>query len=122
LLQRVIPILHQTFQEYDDETAGLLQAFFVAYGQAVRWAVAKNTRQQVMQQQSKNAAAHDNDTTLKLSPDSKLQEYGLRFVLEHQGGIVDKVIVGAASAQEVVENATTVSNWTSKKEPTTKAV
>ena len=44
LMQRIIPLIYDTFEEYDEDTATVLQTFFAAYSLAVRYSIAKNTR------------------------------------------------------------------------------
>jgi len=44
LFTKVIPFLHDRFEGLDDESAGVLQAYFAAHGSAVRRAVAHTTR------------------------------------------------------------------------------
>ena len=44
LYQRIIPLIYDSFEEVDDTTSQVLQAFFVAYGMAVRYQIATKTR------------------------------------------------------------------------------
>ena len=43
-------------------------------------------------------------------PIKRLQEYGLEFVLKHDD-IVDKVVVGASSPEQLVDNLETLYKW-----------
>ena len=45
LYGRIIPLLYDTFEAMDDTTSNVLQAYFAAYAVAVRFAIAKKTRQ-----------------------------------------------------------------------------
>jgi hypothetical protein len=108
LYQRIIPLIYDSFEELDDTTGQVLQAFFVAYGLAVRYQIATHTRRQVevgVRQSQTNAKKNDNPhepteeqnsiTTITITnqdksssslhqdipPSMTLQEYALRYVL-----------------------------------------
>jgi hypothetical protein len=49
LYEKIIPLIHDTFEGYDEETAAVLQSFFAAYSLAVKYAIARNTRKLLTQ-------------------------------------------------------------------------
>ncbi|GKY90467.1 hypothetical protein MPSEU_000020500 [Mayamaea pseudoterrestris] len=100
LYERVIPIIHETFSEMDAETAQLLEQYFQAYSLAVRYAIAKNTRKLIVSGEQGSNAPKCKD----LTPETRLQEYGLRFALKHEHGVIDKVVIGSSSPEQVVDN------------------
>ena len=52
LSTKVIPMIHDTFEELDEESAMVLQTFFAAHGAAARHAIAKTTRALLFQKKS----------------------------------------------------------------------
>lgn len=44
LYTKIVPLIHDTFEELDEESADLLQRFFRAHGDAIRLSIAKITR------------------------------------------------------------------------------
>ena len=99
VFQRIIPLIHDTFEGYDEETAQVLQSFFGAYSLAVRYAIAKNTRHVLVHGEGdKNRAPKYPD----LSPDVRLQEYALQFLLE--AGPLDKLLVGFSEADQILQD------------------
>jgi hypothetical protein len=44
LYTKIVPLIHDTFEELDEESADLLQRFFRAHGDAIRLSIAKVTR------------------------------------------------------------------------------
>ena len=89
LTRRIIPLIYDTFEEYDDDTAQVLQTFFAAYSLAVRYAIAKNTRQLLLYGEKLSLAASSSSSSnipifKDLRPDMKLQEYAIGFILKQQ--------------------------------------
>ena len=74
-------------------------SFFAAYSLAVRFAIARNTRQLLLSggEDGSNKMPKYTD----IPPDMKLQEYALRHALEHEA--VSKVIVGFSKPEHVLE-------------------
>ncbi|KAL7566598.1 hypothetical protein ACA910_003437 [Epithemia clementina (nom. ined.)] len=93
LYRQIIPLIHDTFEGYDEETASVLQRFFAAYSLAVRYSIARNTRQQVQQTILAKEATKRNKSKKKANDksfqvqypefpdDMRLQDYALRFLL-----------------------------------------
>lgn len=99
LYQKVIPLIHDTFESYDEETAQVLEKFFAAYSLAVRYSIAKNTRLLL-----KRGEGSGGETPLYDIPDNiRLQEFGLNFVLREPA--IGKIIVGATEVDHIVEDA-----------------
>ena len=96
LSSKVIPIIHNTFEELDDTSAEVLQAFFMMHGAAVRHAVAKTTRKLLREGGEGVPPYHIPDT-------QKLQDFALQWLLRHDENIVSKVIVGCPKPQHVME-------------------
>lgn len=44
IYNKVVPLIHETFEELDEQSVDLLQSFFQAHANAVRFSIAKNTR------------------------------------------------------------------------------
>jgi hypothetical protein len=84
LMQRIIPLIYDTFEEYDDDTAKVLQTFFAGYTIAVRYAIAKNTRYLLLHGEDSLSASSNIPIFKDLHPDMKLQEYALDFILKQQ--------------------------------------
>ena len=96
---RIIPLIHDTFEGYDEETAQVLQSFFGAYSLAVRYAIAKNTRQLLVEGDGDDKQAPKYPD---LSPDVRLQEYALHFLLK--AGCVDKLLVGFSEPDHILQD------------------
>jgi hypothetical protein len=110
LYQKVIPLLHDSLDGVDDETALVLENYFQAYSLAARYYIAKNTRKLLVNGEQGHilGAGTSVPKCKNLSPETRLQEYGLQFVLEHEDGVIDKVIVGCSSPEQVVDNISTL--------------
>jgi hypothetical protein len=98
LYQKIIPVIHDTFEDFDETTGDVLQAFFVAYGVAVRYAIAKRTRQLLLTGGDDGAGIVYEDLPQKM----KLQEYALRKVLAEPA--FTRLVVGASSASDLLED------------------
>jgi len=129
LLTQIIPLIHDTFESYDEDTAAVMQSFFQAYNLAVRYAIAQNVRKLLVKGDVDAAAAKSstgksnikNTANLAsaplypdLSPDMRLQEYALQYVCQQPA--LDKVIVGAAQPEEVVDSANIIRNLAAAKQ------
>jgi len=97
LYQTIIPMIHDTFETYDEVTADVLQAFFKAYSLAVRHAIAQNTRKLLKE------GGDDNMGVKYDIPDNvRLQDYALQHLLKQP--LVTKVIVGSSTPEQVLSN------------------
>jgi len=109
IFQNVVPMIHETFEELDEETVNVLQRFFQAHGLAVRHAVAKTTRR-LLKSGQEGGAKYDVDD------DKSLQEFALQWLLKQRWGnddedgngtngglVVDKIVVGCPQPDYVVE-------------------
>ena len=106
LYNKIIPLIHDTFESYDEETANVLQSFFGAYTLAVRHAIARNTRKLLVQGETgSNIPKYD------IPEDERLQEFALRYVFETGGDSIDKVIVGCAKAEHVLDTVEIVNRY-----------
>jgi len=126
LYRQVIPVIQDTFESYDENTAQVLQTFFGAYSLAVRYHVAKNTRHLLRHGESSSSS---NTTAVTYSeedlPASKrLQEFALEYVLKQKvvdggggGGsstnkpAIDKIIVGCSQPIQVVSSVNIVKDF-----------
>ena len=97
LYEQVIPLIHDTFESYDEDTAKILQSFFAAYSMAVRYAIARNTRKLLVE--GENGA---NPMYPELPPDMRLQEFALRWLLEDPS--IDKITIGCSKMDQVMED------------------
>jgi len=93
LYGRIIPLLYDTFEAMDDRTSDVLQAYFAAYAVAVRYSIAKKTRQVLRKGESSSSPTYpDIPSTMAL------QEYALRKMLADS--TFDRLIVGASTLQD----------------------
>lgn len=97
LMQRIIPLIHDTFEGYDEETADVLGMFFKCYSLAVRYSVARNTRS-LLQQGGDDGRGYKYES---IPENEKLQDYALKFLLNEKA--ISKVIIGATKPEHVVE-------------------
>jgi hypothetical protein len=108
LTDTVIPLIHDTFEAYDEESAQVLEQFFATYTVAVRHAIAKNTRALLQGGEATSFDGGDMDSSTTttpvytIPPTMRLQEFGLSFVLQQSH--ISKVVVGATEVDQVVEN------------------
>lgn len=98
LVQKIIPLIHDTFEGYDAETAKVLQSFFGAYSMAVRYSIAKNTRKLLKEGEPNSNIPKFAD----LEQETRLQEYALKYVLDEPS--IDKVILNCTEADQVLDN------------------
>lgn len=112
LFQKIIPLIHDTFEAYDDDTAQILQSFFGAYSLAVRYAIAKNTRQVLVKGEKEGSASTPKYPDL--SPDVRLQEYAIEFLL--RTGTIDKLMVGFSEADQILEDMDIVYQFNTKQQ------
>jgi hypothetical protein len=131
LVPKIISVIRDTFESYDDGTSAILQSFFGAYSVAVKYAVAKNTRQLIVTEgydnnpkRTKKNDKNENSimsndglnkdmmqkTILEgLTLDKRLEEFGQECLLHQQyvkaEPLLDKVIVGFLpwQVQDVVD-------------------
>ena len=95
LYAKVVPLIHDTFEELDEDSAQVLQAFFVAHGAAVRHAIAKTTRK-LLKEGGDGVKPYD------VPDDCTLQEFALQHLLKQSQ--IDKVIVGCPKPEHVLES------------------
>jgi hypothetical protein len=96
LYKQVIPLLRDTFEEYDDESGTVLQEFFAAYGIAVRHALCHQTRNIISRYSADKSG-------VTLEPTMSMQEFGLGYLLESNSGI-SGIIMGCSQSEQVLEN------------------
>lgn len=113
LITKIVPLIRDTFESYDDETASVIQSYFGAYSVAVKYAVAKNTRQLVLQQGEKDDSIQNDSTKQEivdlLTPQKRLQELALQFILDKKDNddmkinLIDKVMVGCTEPWQIAD-------------------
>ena len=103
LYTKVVPLIHDTFEELDSDSVDLLQRFFLAHGTAVRHTIAKTTRTLLKE-------GGDGVDKYDIPDEETIQDFALRFLLEQQcvgdyakGPLIDRVIVGCPRAEHVIE-------------------
>jgi hypothetical protein len=103
LYSKAIPLIHDTFEELDTESAELLQRFFHVHGNAVRHSIAKTTRKLLKE-------GGDGVDKYEIPDEVTLQEFALGYLLKQtcdgdhaKGYLIDKVVVGCPKAEHVVE-------------------
>jgi hypothetical protein len=97
LLQQVIPLIHDTFESYDEDTAKVLEAFFGAFNLAVKYSIAKNVRHLLIHGEDGGG----DSPKYPVPDDMRLQEFALRHVWKEKG--IDKIIVGASDPDQIVD-------------------
>lgn len=100
LYERIIPLIHDTFEGYDAETAEVMQSFFGAYSLAVRYAIAKNTRKLLVK--GDDAGGGKTPKYPDLPPDMCLQEYALQYLLK--ADCIDKLILGFSEPDHILQD------------------
>lgn len=117
LYGRIIPLLYDTFEAMDDRTSDVLQAYFAAYGVAVRYAIAKKTRQvlkegEISASRSSSSKAGSADasgsggnisfssgaTYPNIPQQMTLQEYALRHLMADKS--LSRIVIGASTLQD----------------------
>jgi len=97
LYGRIIPLLYDTFEAMDDHTADVLQAYFAAYAVAVRFSIAKKTRQ-VLKDGEQQQGGVSTPKYSDIPPTMSLQEYSIRKMLAEPA--FDRIIAGASTLQD----------------------
>lgn len=95
LYEKIIPLIHDTFEGYDEETAAVLQSFFAAYSLAVKYAIARNTRA-LLQEGGGSAPVYKD-----IPQETRLQEYALQFLFREPA--IDMVIAGCTQPDQVLD-------------------
>ena len=123
VLQQIIPLIHDTFEAYDEDTANVLQTFFGAYSLAVRYAIAVNTRELLTghahdkssSSSSSAGSGADSDTATypDLPPDQRLQEFALEYLLKEPA--IDKIILGATEVDHIADAVQIVGSFDESK-------
>jgi len=103
LYSKVVPLIHDTFEELDADSADVLQRFFQVHGNAVRQSIAKTTRQLLKE-------GGDGVDKYDIPDNVSLQEFALDYLWKQEcngehakGPLIDKVVVGCPKAEHVVE-------------------
>jgi hypothetical protein len=98
LYEKIIPLIHDTFEGYDEETAAVLQSFFAAYSLAVKYAIARNTRTLLKEGDSNSSSA---PVYADIPQETRLQEYALQFLFKEPA--IDMVIAGCSKPDQVLD-------------------
>ena len=96
LYGRIIPLLYDTFEAMDDDTSNVLQAYFAAYAVAVRYAIAKKTRQVL--KEGEDGDSGSGATYPDIPQSMTLQEYALRHMLAED--CLTRIVIGASTMQD----------------------
>jgi hypothetical protein len=137
LSTEVIPTLRDKFESYDEHTSYTLEAYFTAYGKAMHYYVAKNTRQLLRYGES-NATDLEPPTEIAaptygekiLSKGKRLQEFGIELLLNQTTGlnfvdvsasspmplfptvkVFDVIMVGLSNLEEVYDTIEIFKNF-----------
>jgi len=104
LYQSIIPLIHDTFEGYDDETAAVLQSFFAAYSLAVKYSIARNTRRLLVEGESTAATSGGRKIPgyPDIPPEQRLQEYALQFLLKEDS--INMIISGCSQPDQVLDS------------------
>jgi len=95
LYGRIIPLIHDTFELMDDKTSDVLQAYFAAYAVAVRYAIAKKTREVLREGEKESSSSI---TYPDIPQSMSLQEYALRHMMSEK--CFDRIVIGASTMQD----------------------
>lgn len=102
LLQQIIPLIHDTFESYDEDTAKVLEAFFGAFNLAVKYSIAKNVRHLLLNgEEIHSESSQLTSPKYKVPEDMRLQEFALRHVWKEKD--IDKIIIGASRPDQIVD-------------------
>jgi hypothetical protein len=130
LMNVAVPLIYGTFEELDEESAGILQLFFKAHGMAVRMAVARWTRdlllagwkrippatkdgdggctwekdtekERMISRVWKSLGLGNSDGGYAMPGDVTLQEFALKQLFKSD--VVSGVVVGCSSPEHVLE-------------------
>jgi hypothetical protein len=99
LYGKIIPLLYDTFEAMDDQTSDVLQAYFAAYAVAVRYAIARKTRDLLKSGEHGTKGESNKKITYPDIPqEMTLQEYALRRMLSED--CFDRIIMGSSTMQD----------------------
>ena len=103
LYSKVVPLIHDTFEELDAESAEVLHRFFQVHGNAVRHSISKTTRALLKE-------GGEGVTKYEIPAEMALQNFALNFLWDQNctgefasGPLIDKVVVGCPKAEHVIE-------------------
>jgi hypothetical protein len=95
LYSRIIPLLYDTFEAMDDRTSEVLSAYFAAYAVAVRYAIAKKTRDVLQKGEGGSTVTYPD-----IPQSMTLQEYALRHLVADK--TFSRIIIGASTMQHFI--------------------
>ena len=103
LYTKVVPLIHDSFEELDGGTAEVLARFFKAYGESVRCSIAKTTRELLR-------TGGEGGETYEIGEEESLQEFALKELWRRSVDIgevevllADRIVVGCPKAEYVVQ-------------------
>lgn len=103
LYSKVVPLIHDTFEELDSDSAEILHRFFQVHGNAVRHSIAKTTRES-LKEGGQGVGKYD------IPDNMSLQEFALQYLWTQSctgefatGPLIDKLVVGCPKAEHVIE-------------------
>jgi hypothetical protein len=115
LFGRIIPLLHDTFESMDDRTSDVLQAYFAAYAIAVRYAIAKKTRQLLKKGDGDSITISGAPTYPDIPQSMTLQEYSLRHMLADK--CMSRIVTGASTMQDFRNQTELIEKISSEESP-----
>ena len=99
LKANIIPVIHNNFEELDEDSTNVLFDFFKWNGVAVRHATAQSTRKVVKSGIVKSSEFGMIDNNLEIKDDETLHHFALNHVLNHR--MVNQVSVGIPKVEQV---------------------
>ena len=96
LERRIIPLIYSTFEALDEDSANLLQSYFKAYGEMVRYYAQFSTREAIKEKYAQQSS----EVQFSLTNEDHLEKFALQWLMR-QGNCVDEVLLGMYKPQYV---------------------
>eukprot|EP00980_Cylindrotheca_fusiformis_P009092 scaffold1966_cov109-Cylindrotheca_fusiformis.AAC.1 len=97
LYSRIIPLLYDTFEAMDERTNEVLSAYFAAYAVAVRYSIAKKTREVLKEGEDGSTVTYPD-----IPQSMTLHEYALRQLLADKA--LSRIIVGTSTVKGLLHH------------------
>ena len=92
LERRIIPLIYSTFEALDEDSADLLQSYFKAYGDMVRYYAQFSTREELKKKYAEQMM-NKIDVPFLLKNEDPLEKFALQWLMR-QGHCIDEVLLG----------------------------